>query len=547
MRSPASTQLLASLLAASLVGTAAPASAAPTASPNGQIALSTSSDPGFGSTPDARRRIAAPRFDAAESVTALKAKYRKSFRKRASLGAPGSSSHLPADAPFLLHRRRRLNDEQQQQQQQQQQQEKRLLNTVGSLLGGTTDLLGGVVGVLGTILFDGQFGIAVASTSNEQSDNEWLTTFGVGTPSQELQIVLDTGSSDTWVYSPACCYASNHDFFKPALSSTYSNRTVVNGKAVRARPGQPGQPWSLTYGSGYSTSSGYVGIDNVTLGDTSNLGSPPLQAAEVPIALITSITGQSRAGRGMEGLVGLAPSVLSDTEGGWTTPMEKLILDGKVAAPYLSATLGRADRTTGKGGGGRYLIGAIDNAAIRSGESVAWVDTTSQYYWGTSYDGMRMGSTDIVPSTTVRRVILDTGSALLNLPAAIAANANTLIKGAWYDNNSGVWVVPCRTGDPTYEASLDPAVRTPAYWLDIAGSSFGVPSLDLVFSPTTPLFPANATSAVDYCYSAIQVGPDAVSIVGGSFFKNHMVTFDWGPAPFRTRRMGFANRTDSPI
>ncbi|CAD6889337.1 unnamed protein product [Tilletia controversa] len=512
--------------------------AAPANTAAGQILLPASPDPAFAASAEARRQIAAPRFDAADSVRALNAKYNRYFRRTASLGYP---SHLPGDAPPLLHRRRRAlaerNDDVH---------DKRLLD-LGGVLAGTTDLLGNVVGSLGAVLFDSKWGIAIASTSNEQADNEWLTTLGVGTPSQNLQVVFDTGSSDTWVYSPACCYSDNHRFFQPAVSPTYSNRTLQNGKPVRARPGQAGQPWSVSYGGGYTTSSGYVGIDNVTLGDSNVLGYPPLQAAEVPIALLTSISGASRESRGMEGLVGFAPSIASDTDGGWTTPMEKLITSGKLAGPYLSATLARADRATGRGGGGRYVFGAIDTAAVRDGESVAFIPTTSTFYWGTNYGTMRMGSIDIIPSNTARRIIVDTGSTLLNFPVAIAANANKLIKGAWYDDRTGVWAVPCQTGDPTYEASLDPSLRTPPYWLDIANSTFGVPPADMVFSPNTPIFPANSTSSINYCYSSIQVGPDAVSIVGGTFLKNHMVTFDYGPAPFRNRRMGFANRTDSAI
>ncbi|KAL9934534.1 hypothetical protein V8E36_006309 [Tilletia maclaganii] len=506
----------------------------------GLISLGADNDPGFASTADARRRIAAPRFDAAESVNALKAKYNKFLRSR----APGlsSSGHLPADAPPLLHRKKRqlIAALEAAERDDEEDPEKRLL----TLLNG---LLNAVFGALSTILFDGKFGIAVASTSNEEADNEWLTTLGVGTPPQNLQVVLDTGSPDTWVYSPSCCYQNDRNYFKPSRSLTYSNRTVVAGQAVRARPGKPGQKWSVTYGNGYSTANGYVGIDNLTLGDSNNLRNPPLQAAELPIALITSMTGSSRAGRAMEGLVGLTPSITSDTDGGWTSPMERLISTGKLAQPYLSATLGRADRATGKNGGGRYLFGAVDNSAIRDGESVAWVNTTSTYYWGTNYDSMRMGSTNIVPPNTVQRIIIDTGSALLNLPSAITQNANNLIKGSYYDGNSGVWLVPCKVGDADYEASLADADKTLSYWLGIAGSSFGVSPLDMVFSPNTPLVPANATSSTDYCYSAFQVGPNAVSIVGGSFLKNHMVTFDFGPPPFTARRIGFANRTDAPI
>ncbi|KAK0552522.1 hypothetical protein OC845_001666 [Tilletia horrida] len=530
--------VLVALLYATSTASAAPASA-------GQIVLSTNPDPGFGSTADARRRIAASRFDAASSIGALKAKYNNANSRlfMRSPGAASSSHSSPSDTgPLFLHRRRRLDQEER----DQEEHDKRLLGLVGGLLNGVSSTLNGVVGALGTVLFDGQWGIALASTSNQEADNEWLTTLGIGTPTQQLQVVLDTGSPDTWVYSPSCCYQRNHNFFNPLTSLTYANRTVQNGQAVRAAPGTPGQSWSITYGNGYSGASGYVGIDNLTIGDSSNLSNPPLTAAALPVALLTGIQGTSRANRQMEGLVGLTPGFTSDTDGGWTTIMEKLITDGKVANPYLSATLTRANRTTGTGGGGRYIFGAVDTAAVRSGQSVAWINVTSTYYWGTNYQTMRVGNVDIVPSSltpNLRRVIIDTGSALMNLPSPIASGANKQIAGSWYDNTNSIWVIPCQTGESGYEATT----QNPSYWLDIAGSSFGVAPVDYVFSPNTPIWPANATSSTSYCYSAFQVGPDAISIIGGTFLKNHMVTFDWGPPPFRTRRMGFANRTDVAI
>lgn len=402
---------------------------------------------------------------------------------------------------------------------------------------------------------DEGWGITVAKTENEKQDNEWLVEAGFGTPAQTLKVIIDSGSPDAWSYSPQCCYASNHSHFDPAKSSTFSNRTVSNGKQARAQAGQPGTTWNITYGSG-STTSGYLGIDTVSF---ANGG---LSIDNVTTALATAITGSSRASRGLEGILGIQPSVvqLSVYSGGVNSPFEQAVRAKKLKKPYLTATFVKANRRTGRGGGGRYTFGSVDRAALRG--EMTWVNTTSANFWGLSFDAVRVGDTNVSTSANpARRMIVDTGSALVLFDGSTVDAINAQIYGSIKRNattggssaatTTTPWLVPCDTGLIEYEARLPASKRNKPWYVKLGGRNFGVPVQDFVFWPLQPVPKAsyNGTDASPpMCISAFQPTSAPFAVLGDVFLKNHVVTFDTGVPganyTFSGRRIGFGNRVD---
>ncbi|KAJ9473993.1 putative Saccharopepsin (putative) [Pseudozyma hubeiensis] len=408
----------------------------------------------------------------------------------------------------------------------------------------TLDHLGNAVSswIEGGKMHDHSMGIVINKATDNSADNEWLVDVGFGTRAQKLKMVFDSGSSDTWVYSPACCYANNHTFFDPARSSTYHNRTVdADGNPQVAAAGTPGQAWSYSYGSG-STSNGYVGIDDFTFGQQR------LKVEQLPLALVTSITGGSRASRGMEGLVGLSSGDGSSTEGGWTTPFEAMSSRGQIAETYLTATLRKANRNTGKGGGGRYTFGEIDDELLDG--DITWTRALSPYLWAGYFDQMTMGDTLLAkaPGTVDRpqRFMIDTGSAVFYLPPPIVADINNQIAGSYIaDQSSGLafpYLVPCDTGLKGYERKA----KNPTFNLQIGGTNFTIPKEDYVFYANEPIPPATIGGRKNMCYSAFQTGPAQISIIGLSFIKNHVVVLDQGGRNLTVsaRRIGLGQRKD---
>ncbi|SPO28551.1 related to pepsinogen precursor [Ustilago trichophora] len=387
---------------------------------------------------------------------------------------------------------------------------------------------------------DHSLGIVINKATDNSADNEWLVNVGFGTRPQKLKMVFDTGSPDTWVYSPACCYANNHTFFDPAKSSTYHNRTVVNGTAQAAPAGTPGQPWSSTYGSGSSVS-GYVGLDDFTFGQQK------LKVDQLPLALTTNITG-SRASRGMEGLIGLSAGSGSYTKGGWTTPFEAMSSRGLINETYMTATLKKANRKTGKGGGGRYTFGEVDDDHLQG--NITWTRALSPFLWAGYFDKMTMGDTLLAaaPGSNDRpiRFMVDTGSAVLYLPPPIVKQINSQIAGSYVANaSSGLafpYLIPCDTGLKKHEKKFN----NPTFSLQVGGTNFTIPKEDYVFYANQPVPAAAAGGQENMCYSAFQTGPAQISIIGLSFIKNHVVVFDQGGRNLTAsaRRIGLGQRSD---
>lgn len=386
-------------------------------------------------------------------------------------------------------------------------------------------------------LFDASLGIVINKATDNSADNEWLVNVGFGTLPQPLKMVFDTGSSDTWVYSPACCYANNHTFFNPSRSFTYRNRTVVNGEAQAAPKGTPGQDWSYYYGSNTGVY-GYVGLDAFTF------GLPLLRVDNLPVALATELDG-SRASRGMEGIIGLSTGSGTYTDGGWTTPFEAMSSRGLIRQTYLTATLIKADRNTGNGGGGRYTFGEIDNYKLKGG--ITWTRALSPYLWAGYFDSMSFGGTTLAtaPGTDDApiRFMIDTGSAVFYLPPAFTAQINSKIVGSYKTDDTSVafpYLVPCNTGLKQYEKQA----KNPSFNLKINGTDFTVPKEDYVFYANEPVPASAAGGKTGMCYSAFQDGPDQISIIGLSFIKNNVVVFDQGGKDLSARRIGFGKRTD---
>lgn len=54
-------------------------------------------------------------------------------------------------------------------------------------------------------------GDALVNVTNDLSEGLYFVNASVGTPGQQVQLVLDTGSSDVWFFGPNSCDANTSD------------------------------------------------------------------------------------------------------------------------------------------------------------------------------------------------------------------------------------------------------------------------------------------------------------------------------------------------
>jgi hypothetical protein len=220
-------------------------------------------------------------------------------------------------------------------------------------------------------------------------DAQWYGQISLGTPAQNFLVIFDTGSSNVWVPSSqctesACTSKTQYDHSK---SSTY----VANGTS-----------FNIQYGSG--PVSGFLSEDTLSVG---GFNLPGYTFAE-----ITDVTGLGPAfsvGK-FDGIAGMAfQSISVDDLPTW---FHSLVNSGQMTQPefafYLEPASGITPATTGE----LFLGGADPNHYTGS---LTYVPLASDTYWAVKLDGLYVKG---VPSTTVTKAIVDSGTSLLAGPTS---------------------------------------------------------------------------------------------------------------------------------
>ena len=119
----------------------------------------------------------------------------------------------------------------------------------------------------------------------EGQDLLYLVSVDIGTPPQRLNVDIDTGSGDFWVFSSLM------------LKNQVGGQAVYNPSNSTTASKLGDSTWEITYGDG-STSGGVVYLDQVTIGGLGVLS----QAVEVATHVSEGFTGDSNN----DGILGLA-------------------------------------------------------------------------------------------------------------------------------------------------------------------------------------------------------------------------------------------------
>ena len=135
------------------------------------------------------------------------------------------------------------------------------------------------------------------SAKPEQWDTEYLTPVSVGTPPQKLNVQIDTGSADFWVFSSELSQQggdvveSHDDIYSPAKSQSAA---VLNGYS-----------WNISYGDG-SAASGSVYTDVLKVGGIAALNQTVGAASHVSSSFLEDLNS--------DGILGFAFRNLSTVE-----------------------------------------------------------------------------------------------------------------------------------------------------------------------------------------------------------------------------------------
>ncbi|GBE83524.1 Polyporopepsin [Sparassis crispa] len=238
---------------------------------------------------------------------------------------------------------------------------------------------------------------------------QYTASVGVGSPPTYYNIVIDTGSSNTFV----------------GTGKTY----------VRTSTSIPtGQEVNVTYGTGYF--SGYEYLDQVTIApgfviNDQSIGDA-LEYADF---------------EGVDGIIGVGPTILTegtlypDTNALIPTVMDNALEQGLIESEILGVYFAPATKYNDTNGA--ITLGGIDTS-LYTGE-ITYTPVTKTlpagYYWGINVTKATYGTTTVIPGSYAG--IVDTGTTLIYIADDWFATYQASIPGSYVDYNyTGLFVIP---------------------------------------------------------------------------------------------------------
>lgn len=309
----------------------------------------------------------------------------------------------------------------------------------------------------------------------------YIASVGVGASDSQFQLIVDTGSSNTWVGATK----------RYTATSTSTN----TGDAV-----------SVTYGSG--SFSGTEFIDRVTL--TSSL-----VINQQSIGVASRSTGFD----GVDGILGIGPTDLTEgtVRGVATVPTvtDNLFAQGTIAQNLVSVSF--EPTTSEEVTNGELFFGGTDSSKFTG--SITFVPRTGDF-WGISQT-VTYGSTTIINNLSG---IVDTGTTLLLLTTN-SFNAYIRATGGVLDNNVGLFRI------------------TQAQFNALQNLNFNIGGTTFSLTPNAQIFPRALNtliggSASDIFLIAGDLGAEEAGfdfVNGYVFLERFYSVFDTG-----NNRIGFA-------
>lgn len=369
---------------------------------------------------------------------------------------------------------------------------------------------------------------------------DYLTN--VSFASQTFLLLIDTGSSDTWLpESGFTCVNITTNATVPEADCYFGSSGYTPDSSFMQIPDEN---FNISYAD-LEYLNGIIGTDTVTLA-----------GIQVPNQTIGLATIAGWEGDGISsGLVGLAFPILTSAFAGtnysadnfttlgdapgdhepYSSVINTIFFVDNLTTPEFSMALSRDVSNTSYGGvlaiggypdpsaptinaTGEFASTPIDFLYVNPDSPLLLENPDTFTFYTIHPDGLVWESASGVvggDTNSSRQYVVDSGTTLLYIPGPDAGEVNSLFfPPAQYDPDYGVYVVDCDA-------------LAPAFGVTISGETFVINPLDLIF-------PAGD----DLCLSGIQngtalEGSDGPFILGDVFLKNVLAVFDLTPGDYQ--------------
>ncbi|PYH47488.1 pepsin-like aspartic protease [Aspergillus saccharolyticus JOP 1030-1] len=320
-----------------------------------------------------------------------------------------------------------------------------------------------------------------AALDQDGNDLTYFAVVKIGSEQQEFYLMLDTGGTNSWVFSSNCTTkaCSMHDTFDATTSSSINVTTTG---------------WSVGYGSG--SASGVLATDNVTIAGVE---------VQFTFGLATNASTNFES-YAMDGILGFGRS--NDTSYNTPTFMDAVAEQKNFDSNVVGFALSRA-----KSGekDGTVTIGGIDSDKFNGDISYTNTVTGSGNYWRIPVDDVYVNG-DACDFTN-KSAIIDTGTSYAMLPSHDAKALHALIPGSTASGD--YFLIPCNS--------------TAKVQVAFSGVNYTISPEDYIGSEYN-------TSCISTIVSYDLFGDD-IWLLGDVFLKNVYTVFD-----FDQERVGLAVR-----
>ncbi|KAH7889011.1 aspartic peptidase domain-containing protein [Phlebopus sp. FC_14] len=363
---------------------------------------------------------------------------------------------------------------------------------------------------------------ATIPITDEQNDSSYSGVVSIGTPSQNFNLVLDTGSSDLWVATTSCqSCTSDIPTFDPSKSSTFKSASGSNSQL------------QIDYGSG--------SVQGIVSEDTVSFGGFTMPTQEL---LAVTDTTSGLIGGGLSGIMGLGFSTISSLQ---TTPFWQALYNANMLSqPLFGFYLERyvdSSQTVDAAPGGTLTLGGT-NTTVYTG-NIEFIDMPSgstPSYWLQQVSSVTVQGKSVSVSSDSGLAAIDTGTTLIGAPSSIVSEIWSNVPGSMPLNGQyqGLYAYPCST-----QISVS---------MSFGGTNWPISSADMNLGSIS-ISGSGASSSTQYCVGGIfDVGSSVGSgqgapawIVGDTFLKNVYSVYRANPPSvgFAQLASGFSNSGSS--
>ncbi|KZT29099.1 acid protease [Neolentinus lepideus HHB14362 ss-1] len=271
------------------------------------------------------------------------------------------------------------------------------------------------------------------SIIDQGQDQSYLGSVNIGSPAQQFNLILDTGSADLWVAGSSCTSCSSST---PTFSSSQSS-------SFQSSTNSAGQQQSLTIKYGSGEVAGTLASDSVTMSG--------FQISEQQFVVVDQTSSGLLSGSNA-GIMGLGFQAIASS--GATPFWEALVNANQLSQPMMSFWLRRLiddsqASSTSELYGGEFTLGGT-NTSLYTGD-VQFIDFPSgaqPSFWLLSVSGVTVqGKSVSVPTGNGALAAIDTGTTLIGGPSDAVQAVWAAVPGsqALSGEYSGFYSFPCNT------------------------------------------------------------------------------------------------------